>query len=105
MSQITIIGSDGEPILYAYLDGENLKFQFEYFARNGNEGDYEFIHTVAPGDFPSIATKFGLDPVVNILESIQKITDLGHGKALKKALTDKEIENELWVWRGTPLND
>jgi len=105
MSQITIIGSDGEPILYAYLDGADLKFQFEYFARNGNEGDYEFIHTVAPGNFPSIATKFGLDPAVNVLENIQKITDLGHGPELKKALNKKEIENELWTWMGTPLND
>lgn len=105
MGQISIIGIDGKPILYAYLDGSDLKFQFEHYARSKDEGDYEYIHTVGPEDFPSIAKRFGLDPAANILENIQKITDLGQGPELKKALTDNEIKNELWTWLGTAWND
>jgi hypothetical protein len=98
MEQIPIIGPNGKPILYAYLDGGDLKFQFEYYGRNEDEGDYEFIHTVAPADFSAIAIKFGLDPKNEILANVQKITDLGHGPKLKKALTNKEIKNELFTW-------
>jgi hypothetical protein len=98
MVQIPIIGSEGKPILYAYLDGENLKFEFEYFGRDAYEGDYEFIHTVAPEDFESLATKFGLELVGGILAIVRQISDLGQGQALKRALTDKEIKNDLWTW-------
>jgi hypothetical protein len=98
VAQIPIIGSEGKPILYAYLDGENLKFEFEYYGRSENEGDYEFIHTVAPEDFNSIAIKFSLDLNDDILDLIQQITDLGQGPDLKKALTDKVIKNDLWTW-------
>lgn len=104
MGQISIIGIDGKPILYAYLDDGDLKFQFEHYGRSSDEGDYEYIHTVASGDFPSIAKKFGFDPTRDILEVVQEITDLGHGNELKNALTTNEIRNELWTWLSTPFN-
>lgn len=98
MEQIPIIGSQGKPILYAYLDDGNLKFQFEYYGSSENEMDYEFIHAVAPQDFESIAIKFGLDPTLGILVLVQQITDAGRGEELKDALNSKEIPNELWTW-------
>ena len=98
MARISILGSNRKPILYASLVGENLQFQFEYYSRGANEGDYEFIHTVIPEEFTSIATKFGLDPNKEILALVQEISDLGRGTELKKALTDKVIKNELWTW-------
>jgi hypothetical protein len=40
MSQISIIGNDGNPILYASLTSEGKLFlEFELYARNENEGD------------------------------------------------------------------
>ena len=43
MSQISIIGDEGKPVLYASLTLEGkLFFEFEYYGRNENEGDYEF---------------------------------------------------------------
>jgi hypothetical protein len=98
MAQIPIIGSKGEPILYAYIDGEGLHFQFEYYGDGENSMDYEFIHTVAPSDYASIAQRFGLDPTAEILATIQQITDMGRGEELKKALTDKEITNKFFSW-------
>lgn len=98
MEQIPIIGPNGKPILYAYLDGEDLRFQFEYYGRNENEGDYEVIRTVEPAEFSAIALKFGLDPKNEILANVQKITDLGLGPKLEKALAKKEIKNELFTW-------
>lgn len=98
MTQIPIIGTDGKPIRYAYLENENLKFEFEYYERTEGEGDYEIIHTVAPQDFVSIATKFGLDPSLGILTIIQQISDAGKGEELKDALNSKEINNEIWTW-------
>ena len=62
MSAVTITGEDGKPILYASMHGEHLRFEFEYYARDDSETDYEFIHTVFPVDFPSIPKLFGLDP-------------------------------------------
>jgi len=97
---ITITGKDGKPILYASMHGEHLRFEFEYFARDDAEGDYEFSHTIFPVDFPSISKKFALPPTLDVLVTIQEIQDLGLGQGLKDALTDNEIVNELFVWSG-----
>ena len=67
----------------------NLFFEFEYYGRNANEGDYEFNHTVRPDQFAIIAERFGLNPNKSILKIVQQITDLGRGQDLEKALTNK----------------
>jgi hypothetical protein len=100
MSSISITGNDGEVILYASMHGEHLRFEFEYYARDDSETDYEFIHTVFPVNFPSIAEHFSLDPTVHVLATIQEIQDKGLGQELKDALTVQEIVNELFVWSG-----
>ena len=103
MSQISIIGDEGKPVLYAWLTLEGkLFFEFEYYGRNENEGDYEFNHTVEPEEFPQITHKFGLNPKDPILLIIQQITDMERGQELERALTKQEIKNELWTWLGTP---
>ena len=103
MPQISIIGDEGKPILYASLtlDGK-LFFEFEYYGRNQNEGNYEFNHTVDPEEFPRIATRFGLNPKDPILRIVQQITDMDKGQELKGALTKQEIKNVLWTWFDTP---
>ena len=98
MAQVPIIGSEGKPILYAYLDGADLKFEFEYYGTGENGMDYEFIHTVEPENQMLIAEKFGLDPMAEILTTVQQISEAGHGEELKQALTDKAIPNHLWTW-------
>lgn len=103
MSQISIIGDEGKPVLYASLTLEGkLFFEFEYYGRHENEGDYEFHHTVEPEEFPQIANRFGLNPTDPILHIVQKITDMGKGQELERALTMQEIKNELWTWLNTP---
>lgn len=103
MSQIPIIDHEGKTVLYASLTSEGkLFFEFELYARNDNEGDYEFNHTVEPEEFPVIALMFGLNPDEPILENIQQITDSGRGYDLERALTRNEIKNELWTWLNTP---
>jgi hypothetical protein len=98
MSEITLTNKGGRPILYASMHGEHLRFEFEYYASNDSESDYEFIHTVFPADFKAIPEKFGLDPTVNILVTIRDIQDMGLGQALMDALAAEEIPNELFVW-------
>jgi hypothetical protein len=98
MAQISIVGEDGKPVRYAYLDGQNLKLQFEYYARHENEGDYEVIQTVAPEEFTAIANKFGLDPTSEILTIIQQISDAGRGEEFVDALNSKEINCEIYTW-------
>ena len=103
MSQISIIGVEGNPVLYASLTLEGkLFFEFEYYGRHENEGDYEFHHTVEPEEFPQIANRFGLNPTDPILIVVQQITDMGKGQELERALTKQEIKNELWTWLNTP---
>ena len=103
MSQISIIGDEGKPVLYASLTLEGkLFFEFEYFGRHANEGDYEFHHTVESEEFPQIATRFSLNPKDPILIVVQQITDMGKGQELERALTKQEIKNELWTWLSTP---
>ena len=103
MSQISIIGDEGKPVLYASLTLEGkLFFEFEYYGRHANEGDYEFHHTVEPEEFPQIATRFSLNPKDPILIVVQQITDMGKGQELEWALTKQEIKNELWTWLNTP---
>ena len=98
MSQISIKGEDGKPVRFAYLDGDNLRLQFEYYARDADEGDYEVIQTVLAEDFASIAVKFGLDPKQNILEILQQISDSRRGQELVDALDNKEIKCEIFTW-------
>lgn len=103
MSEISIIGSEGKPILYASLTLEgNLIFEFEYYGRNANEGDYEFIHTVKPDQFSIIANIFDLNSNDSIFSIVKQITDLGRGQELERALTNNEIKNDLWTWLNTP---
>ena len=103
MVQISIIGDEGKPVLYASLTSEGkLFFEFELYARNENEGDYEFNHTVEPDEFPKIAARFGVNPKESILSIVQQITDMGKGQELERALTKQEIQNELWTWLNTP---
>ena len=98
MAEIKVRGTDGKPVRYASLDGQNLKLQFEYYARHDNEGDYEVIQTVAPEEFAAIANKFGLDPTSEILAIVQQISDAGKGEELVAALNSKEIKCEIWTW-------
>jgi len=99
MSEITIVGDDGSPILYASITSEGkLRLQFEYFARDDNEGDYEFNHTVEPEEFSKIAQRFGLDPVTPILENLGRISASGRGQEFQDLLTNKGIPNEFWSW-------
>jgi hypothetical protein len=103
MPQISIIGDECKPILYASLTLEGkLFFEFELYARNENEGDYEFNHTVEPEEFSFIAAMFGLNPKNPILTNIQTITDTGRGYELEQALSKNKIKNELWNWLNTP---
>ncbi len=99
MTDITIIGTQGNPILYASMTSEGkLRMQFEYFARDENEGDYEFNHTVEPEEFPKIAQRFGLDPATPILENLKQISASGRGREFQDLLTNKGIPNEFWSW-------
>ena len=92
MTNITIVGDDGKPILYASLTSEGkLRLQFEYFARDENEGDYEFNHTVEPEEFPKIAQRFGLDPTTPILENLRQISASGRGQEFQDLLTHQKI--------------
>jgi hypothetical protein len=99
MTHITIVRDDSNPILYASMTSEGKLFlQFEYFARDDNEGDYEFNHTVEPEEFPKIAQRFGLDPATPILENLKQISAIGRGQEFQDLLTNKEIPNEFWSW-------
>jgi hypothetical protein len=99
MTHITIVGDDGNPILHASINSDGKLFlEFEYYARNDNEGDYEFNHTVEPEEFPKITQRFGLDPVTPILENLRQISAIGKGQEFQDLLTNKEIPNDFWNW-------
>jgi hypothetical protein len=99
VSYITIVGDDSNPILYASVTSEGkLRLQFEYFARDDNEGDYEFNHTVGPEEFPKIAQRFGLDPTTPILENLTQVSVIGRGQEFQDLLTHQKIPNEFWSW-------
>ena len=99
MSHTTIVGDDDNPILYASMTSEGkLRLQFEFFARDENEGDYEFNHTVEPEEFPKIAQRFGLDVATSILDNLKQISAIGRGQEFKDLLTNKEIPSEFWSW-------
>lgn len=80
------------------MHGEHLRFEFEYYAGDGSEMDYEFVHTVFPANFSSIADKFDLDPNLSVISIVQEIQKRGLGQELQDALTNKIIVNELFVW-------
>jgi hypothetical protein len=99
LSQISILGTNGQPVLYADLTADGkLLFTFEIYRNEQFDFDYEFNHTVDQEDFPFFATRFGLRQDEHILSIIQQITDSGRGQELEQALTSKEVKNELWTW-------
>ncbi len=97
MTQVTIIGYQGKPILYASLDQKDLKLSFEYFG-DGDQGDYEITYTVDPQDFASIATKFAMDPGQEIMALMSQISECGLGEEFYDALKEKEIKSEFFSW-------
>jgi hypothetical protein len=99
MTHITIVGDEGNPILYASMTSEDkLHLQFEYFARDDNEGDYEYNHTVEPEEFTNISARFGLDPATPILENLKQISSTGRGQEFQDLLTHQKVPNEFWSW-------
>jgi hypothetical protein len=99
VSRVTIVGSEGSPILYASLNSEgHLFLEFEYYGDGENQSDYEFNHTVAPEEFPKIALRFNLSPGLPILENVQAISEAGRGQDFQDLLTNKEIANKFWSW-------
>jgi hypothetical protein len=97
--EVTIVDSEGSPILYASLNSEGYLFlEFEYFGGGENQTDYEFNHTVAPEEFPKIALRFNVSPGLPILENIQAISDAGRVQDFQDLLTNKEITNKFWSW-------
>ena len=99
MSHITILGDEGNPILYASLTSEGkLHLQFEYFARDDSESNYEFNHTVESLEFTNISERFGLDPARPILENLKQISSTGRGQEFQDLLTHQIIPNEFWSW-------
>ena len=101
MTQVTIMGDDGTPILYASMTPEGKLFlQFEYFARDENEGDYEFNHTVEPEEFPKISERFDLDLAAPILDNLKQISATGRGQEFQDLLTHQQIPNVFWSWQS-----
>jgi len=99
MTHITIAGDDGKPILYASMTSEGkLLLQFEYFAHDDNEGDYEFNHTVETEEYTNISERFGLNPATPILENLEQISAAGRGQEFQDLLTHQKIPNEFWSW-------
>jgi hypothetical protein len=99
LAQIPIIGTDGEPVLYADLTADGkLLFTFEIYRNEQFDFDYEFNHTVEQEEFRFIAARFGQRQDEPILSVIRQITDSGRGQELERALTLNEIKNELWTW-------
>ena len=105
LNHVSVFGREKQLIMSAYLAGNNLKFRFEHQARDRDEGDSEFIHTVACEEFASIAIMFGVEPRANILEVIQQISDSGRGEKLEDALISNEITNELFTWKSRDNQD
>jgi hypothetical protein len=99
LTQISVIGTNSEPVLYADITHEGkLVFEFEFYRNDQFDCDYEFKHTVDQEEFPFIAARFGLPQDQPILSLIQQISDSGRGQELERALTLNEIKNELWTW-------
>ena len=98
MRQIRVVDEDGQPIRYAYLEDENLKFDFHFLGTESSTS-YEIVETVEPADFAAIANVFGADTNDDILTIVQEISDSGRGGELIKALKSQQIRNKPHKWR------
>jgi len=98
MRQIRVVDEDGQPIRYAYLEDENLKFDFHFLGTESSTS-YEIVETVEPADFAAIANVFGADTNDDILTIVQEISGSGRGGELIKALKRQQIRNKPHKWR------
>ena len=96
--RITITNNKGEPTLYASLTEEaDLYLTFEVFGRNDGF-DVESIYTIPKSEFPRIRSEFNVPPDLEILDSIQLISNNGDGLKFEQAVDKKVFEVDKFVW-------
>ncbi len=97
MAQIPINGKDGKPILYAYLEFESLRLEYEVYGRGPDQRDQETCYSVEPEDYEEITKKFG-GSSTDILAVMKHISDSGRGEEFEKDLDSGVIKRKKFVW-------
>ena len=97
MAQIPINGKDGKPILYAYIQDEELRLEYEVYGHGPDRRDQETIYSVKPSEYESIAGEYG-GSATDILAIMEHISVSGRGEEFSKALDSGVIKRDKFVW-------
>jgi|APCry1669189534_1035231.scaffolds.fasta_scaffold14560_1 hypothetical protein len=97
MAQIPINGKDGKPILYAYIQFESLRLEYEVYGHGPDQRDQETIYSVEPEEYEVIAKKYG-GSARDILAIMKHISDSGRGEEFKEDLASGAIKRDKFVW-------
>lgn len=100
MSQRELLDDEGEVIYYWDVADVGVHFEIEIFGDPGSEFsmDSELQFTVPKSEFPKIYAMFEIDPVNEIDDAIQEISDSGRGLELSQAFEDSIQVMDKFVW-------
>jgi hypothetical protein len=97
MAQIPIVGKDGEPILYAFIQFETLRLEYEVYGHGPDSRSQETCYSVEPEEYEAIAKKYG-GSATDILAVMKQISDSGRGEEFEKDLDSGAIKRDKFVW-------
>ena len=97
MAQIPINGKDGKPILYAYIQFESLRLEYEVYGHGPDQRDQETIYSVEPEEYEAIAKKYG-GSASDILAVMELISVTGRGEEFKEDVASGIIKRGKFVW-------
>ena len=94
-SELTMYGSNGEPIYYLTRWENNVHFTFQYFSPSGtNLSDLEVNFDIAAKHIPDIFRRYEIDPKMDFIKGFEIISNSGRGNDFNRAITDGLIPIE-----------
>jgi hypothetical protein len=97
MAQIPINGKDGKPILYAYIQFETLRLEYEVYGHGPDQRDQETIYSVKSTEYEAIVLKYG-GSATDILAVMEHISVSGRGDEFKEDLASGAIQRDKFIW-------
>ena len=99
MTQNVLKDAEGNPLYYWNTVENGIHFEFEYYARTKDEGDFETSFTMPHSEYYKVYAKYGIDQSVPMEDAIAQISESGRGAELQDDLIDniERVDKFSWI--------
>lgn len=98
MTENVLKDSEGRPLYYWNAVDNGIRFEFEYYARDADEGDLEISFTMPRSEYHKVYEKYEIAESVPMEEAIAQISDSGRGAQLQKDLMESIERVDPFSW-------